>query len=515
MKKALALILMGGLFLLCSACGVAENGEAYAHYLAATPVPAPAPASTPAPVPIMPPVGNMPHIPMMPPPPGAQTPEPTPEPEVVSPLPVPEVPIAVPVTGRTLSAGGGISTALDEDGGVWIWGGWHQPTRWAFVWHVVWLAGEGRVFLWPMTEGTVTFNLENPEDYAFKPVPDRVSGDGINNFIYCYHTNARRSFTAFYITDAEGNSFGMNELVAMMDLERALTPRLFTQGAASVRVHMSNGTYYMITEAGTLYRLGNEEPVAENVADFVGAQHGLSYIGVQVWQGMTFNERQSIRIYSGVLHTDGTFYFMDANGNIRQPVVGHVIAMDYGMDHMLLLSYDGHLYARGSGAAVGMPHQDSSAPPARIMEDVAHIAAGSGHSMAVTQAGRLYTWGRNTRGQLGVRGRQDGFVFVMDNITAISAGDDHTMAITAEGALWGWGCNQHGQVGVDTAPAHLEPVFVMDNVAAVSAGYDHTLALTYDGILWAFGRNNRGQLGDGTQYSRGQPVQVMTGVMLP
>ncbi|MCD8157814.1 MAG: hypothetical protein LUD77_02655, partial [Clostridiales bacterium] len=79
-------------------------------------------------------------------------------------------------------------------------------------------------------------------------------------------------------------------------------------------------------------------------------------------------------------------------------------------------------------------------------------SAGETHSMAITDYGILYAWGRNSRGQLGSRTTKDIKTprKIMNDVKAISAGDSYSMAITEENSLYTWGGNARGQFGNGT-----------------------------------------------------------------
>ena len=144
--------------------------------------------------------------------------------------------------------------------------------------------------------------------------------------------------------------------------------------------------------------------------------------------------------------------------------------------------------------------------------------AGAAHGGAVRD-GVLYTWGRNTRGQLGV-GTTDKSpaplkVEGLTDVAAVSFGLTHSVALRTGGEVWAWGDNGNGQLGL-AAPGgsdttmRLVPVRVpgISDAVAIAAGYSHTLVLHRDGHVSAFGANTAGQLGDGTTTARHSPVAV-------
>ncbi|MFA6961193.1 MAG: fibronectin type III domain-containing protein [Opitutaceae bacterium] len=149
------------------------------------------------------------------------------------------------------------------------------------------------------------------------------------------------------------------------------------------------------------------------------------------------------------------------------------------------------------------------------------IAAGEAHSLALKQDGTVWSWGRNTSGELG-QGNNLEILYPtriesLTGMIAISAGLNFSLALKADGTVWAWGYNGSGQLGDGTTTQRLVPVAVpgLTGVVAIAAGANYSLALKSDGTVWAWGDNGYSQLGDGTQIQRLSPVQVsgLTGVI--
>jgi alpha-tubulin suppressor-like RCC1 family protein len=144
------------------------------------------------------------------------------------------------------------------------------------------------------------------------------------------------------------------------------------------------------------------------------------------------------------------------------------------------------------------------------------IATGGASSFAIDSSGRLFAWGSDSVGQLGI-GRltqslsplEVGVGFktggTLPGRMTVATGELHTVALKADGTLWAWGFNGTGQLGDGTTATRISPVRIDSGFVAVAAAAYHTLALKDDGTLWGWGRNNYGQLGTGTSTGMYEP----------
>jgi len=150
--------------------------------------------------------------------------------------------------------------------------------------------------------------------------------------------------------------------------------------------------------------------------------------------------------------------------------------------------------------------------PVRVMDNVAAVALGTWHSMAIRTDGSLWVWGTHDFSE---NGFSTSPVHVMDDVIAVSAGLFHTLALNARGELWAWGVNFWGVITYPVTwevDEHIAPMLIMEDVIAISAATFHSMAITSCGTLWGWGENGWGQLGDGTWQHRFSPVRIMDGV---
>ncbi|NWY73304.1 HERC5 ligase, partial [Erithacus rubecula] len=125
---------------------------------------------------------------------------------------------------------------------------------------------------------------------------------------------------------------------------------------------------------------------------------------------------------------------------------------------------------------------------------------------SVYEGGELFTWGWNTHGQLGV-GSQTRFTHEPQLVqrlkgiplAQIAAGGAHSTTVSLSGAVYSWGRNSFGQLGLgDTkdrdCPTYVEALEHWKTVF-ISCGVDHTAVLSKEGLVCTFGAGGSGQLG--------------------
>ncbi|TKS73008.1 putative E3 ubiquitin-protein ligase HERC6 [Collichthys lucidus] len=118
---------------------------------------------------------------------------------------------------------------------------------------------------------------------------------------------------------------------------------------------------------------------------------------------------------------------------------------------------------------------------------VTHVSCGSRHSVALTKDGQVYTWGQNSRGQLGletsgldVKTPQHVRSVSAVPVVQIAAGGEQSFAVSFS--------------GYRRTPTSVLCLNAKKSVH-VSCGENHTAVLTMDGVVFTFGSGQHGQLG--------------------
>jgi alpha-tubulin suppressor-like RCC1 family protein len=165
------------------------------------------------------------------------------------------------------------------------------------------------------------------------------------------------------------------------------------------------------------------------------------------------------------------------------------------------------LGAAGQGAcgfACAPGFLKSSGACVRVAPGAASVALGASHTCVVTDAGGVLCWGANASGQLGVGDTLDRLAPVDvplaggASAVAIAAGAGHTCAVTSAGAMQCWGANGSAQLGlVATVATSVVPTEVpgIVGVQQVATGAGHTCALLASGAVSCWGANDKGQVG--------------------
>jgi alpha-tubulin suppressor-like RCC1 family protein len=231
---------------------------------------------------------------------------------------------------------------------------------------------------------------------------------------------------------------------------------------------------------------------------------------------------------------------IDLTKNDKTPVF---ISIDCGKDHTAALSADGSLYMFGCnrhGQVGGGSKVNMFSSPLLLSNyfesfKIAEVSCGSTHTMALTNGGRVYTWGSGSAVGHGVSmGNESVFTpkivqaLQTHRIRKIAAGWEFSACLSIVGDVFTWGEGSHCQLGLGDRKRRVVPTIVQallppggrvrntperarnesTFISSITCGGRHALVLTASGDVYAWGSNKHGQLGLGDLSDRSLPVRV-------
>jgi serine/threonine protein kinase len=150
-------------------------------------------------------------------------------------------------------------------------------------------------------------------------------------------------------------------------------------------------------------------------------------------------------------------------------------------------------------------------------EKIIDICYGFRHSNLLTQSGKVYEYlmknykRENSEKYIYFELKSfKSYNFENEKIVMISCGFRHSLALTVSGRVFGWGSNGLGQLGVDVRRSS-EPIIIELNdlkIKKISCGHRHSLLLSCDGDIYAFGWNRYGEVGNGKYEEQRFPIKL-------
>jgi alpha-tubulin suppressor-like RCC1 family protein len=295
-------------------------------------------------------------------------------------------------------------------------------------------------------------------------------------------------------------------------------------------VDAGDGVSLALKEDGSLWQFysfsAELSPVMEGVlwkAISVGGEH---FLGVQsdgsLW---AWGENSSGQLGDGSMEFRESSVRIGEDSDWIHVSAGLSHTSKFGRDlwaHSLAIKEDGTLWGWGHSDFKQLGDDNrtfSRSVPAQIGSDTDWIDARAGrhHSVGLKADLGLWTWGEEFQDGSGFLQLQGAPTLLRSDpplYQRIDVGGNHTVAIKEDGRLWVFGDNSDGQLGVGEAlqgatwgrvPIQAGGEFMWKQVAA---GGGHTLAVRSDNSLWAWGANSLGQLGNGSLDSSDVPVPI-------
>ncbi|XP_054373118.1 protein RCC2 isoform X3 [Molothrus ater] len=173
---------------------------------------------------------------------------------------------------------------------------------------------------------------------------------------------------------------------------------------------------------------------------------------------------------------------------------------------------------RNLGQNLWGPHRYGSLGGLRVRSVVSGPCAA--HSLLITAEGKLWSWGRNEKGQLGhgdtkrVEAPRPIEALGSEAIVAAACGRNHTLALTESGSVFAFGENKLGQLGLgnqtDAVPSPTQILYNGQPISKLGCGAEFSMVMDCKGNLYSFGCPEYGQLGhnsDGKFIARAQRIE--------
>jgi alpha-tubulin suppressor-like RCC1 family protein len=323
----------------------------------------------------------------------------------------------------------------------------------------------------------------------------------------------------------DGN-LGLGEFVSSGD-----SPTIVGSDYDWAKIATKQTSSFGIKTDGTLWAWGTNSSGELGLGD----DSNIYYVPTQVGTDTDWADIATGSGYTLAIKTDGTLWTWGYNGEGELGIgvsdedfhgepaqVGTDTdweSVSAGDGQSFAIKTNGKLYGWGlnTGGQLGLNDTTNREEPTQIGTDTDwnKVYGGpSGNAVALKDGGTIFTWGSNSNGELGLGDAVD-----RDEPTQVGTDTDwtssisvynHVMAVKTDGTLWGWGYNDEAELGLGDTDLHLSPTQIGSDTdwGVVSAGSKSTIAIKQDGSYWAWGSNSTDDLGIGTALYTMVPTQV-------
>jgi len=256
-----------------------------------------------------------------------------------------------------------------------------------------------------------------------------------------------------------------------------------------------------INSYGEVFVWGGDQKLPQLVVDLKGEAIGSC---------AAQHEDSLVILGNGAIHTFGDSGFASVLQKVED-----IVCIAFGDGHTLAIAESGRIVCAGSnthgqsgtGAGDRLPVSVPTTPPALVNRKIVKIAAGQMHSVALSDIGDVYTWGRGFEGQLGHGNAAPNEIAVMPRLVLalakkgpmvhIAASKFDSGAVSKNGLLFTWGDGGSGQLGYGKCTSQSTPKVVPLSAAVTSLaiGTGHMGVVMQGGEVRTWGLNVHGQLG--------------------
>eukprot|EP01017_Pseudomicrothorax_dubius_P031314 TRINITY_DN3984_c0_g1_i5.p1 TRINITY_DN3984_c0_g1~~TRINITY_DN3984_c0_g1_i5.p1 ORF type:complete len:875 (-),score=162.05 TRINITY_DN3984_c0_g1_i5:35-2659(-) len=383
--------------------------------------------------------------------------------------------------------------------------------------------------------------LDSRESRSIPTMVEKLAAKSIS-YVSCGHYH-----TAVVTKESLAMTFGSNKngQLGLGDFDERLSPTQveYLNSKVVARVTCGANQTFFLTNDGQMYACGNNrsnklgfsnpdfinknikypEPVNLPYYDMEGNRQEVKQEVVLVSTSSNFslaiNKQGDVYTWGinafGVLGREKATDEEEEKLNLPAPIQG-----DY-------FKFNEHFKTAKDTSNVGdMMIEESDGPSTKIV----NVQCGMYHTVALTDAGEVYVFGSNARGQHALTPEvkeekveaikakikfettlkepslvptlisfQDG---KQRRITSIATGREFIVAVENNRNLYSWGNNEHGQLGLNFCSRTETTPRLVDNIAGVfikqvACGDEHMLILGHNGKVYSCGNYRYGRLGHG------------------
>lgn len=207
---------------------------------------------------------------------------------------------------------------------------------------------------------------------------------------------------------------------------------------------------------------------------------------------------------------------LNSNGNNSNPTNlvcdEQLQAIRCGANFTILCKFNGKLFSMGdnSKAQLGLGDNSTNIKRPQLIKGIEgfvdSIFCGADHTFVITYEKKFYCFGKNEKGQLGIgtnvnQNQPFECNFDLGEIQTMSCGGDHTLLLTKANKLYSFGENSDGQLGIANTGPQNKPVFMREGgIKMICCGKNFSLILEKKGDLLIFGKHDRKDLGNLENY---------------
>jgi alpha-tubulin suppressor-like RCC1 family protein len=151
--------------------------------------------------------------------------------------------------------------------------------------------------------------------------------------------------------------------------------------------------------------------------------------------------------------------------------------------HTVVVTAEGELFTCGRNdfGQLGLGDGVDRSVPSRVVSLqgllVRAVSCGQHHTVVAVAAGGLYAFGKNDHGQLGIGNESTSPVreptrvsgdLETASVTSLACGYYHTVAVTEQGAVYAFGRNEYGQLGLGHKRHVSTPTVSMEMARRIS-----------------------------------------------